>query len=146
MLVTIALAGCKNTPEEQAPDDLFNEEGVRMIDEDDAYLQESIRITENNLPIFISQFEENKDPDRWFMAKLELHEGEYEEHIWIEILDLDGKTSKGLLANEPFSFERLKYLDTVYFNIYKAEDIIITKGDSIIFGNYLENLLLQNYP
>lgn len=55
------------------------------------------------------------------------------------ILSLNDENSVGLLSNEPKYFKNIRYLDTITFDIKKAEDLTIMKNDSVIFGSFLQN-------
>ncbi len=139
----IVLASCNFGSNQSGSGEMITE-GVRGFEEDNPILLESIKRTRDSLPYFISRFKSNTDDLTWFSGKFEVHEGSLEEHIWLEILEIDGENSVGVIINEPYSFQKIKYLDTINFDISKAEDIMILKDGSILFGNFLERLLTKD--
>ena len=116
----------------------WDKNNTRDIQSNDKLLNKSKKITEQKLPFFISEFKNKNKSEYDFFTKIELTEGEYTEHIWIWILSLNDENSIGLLSNEPKFFKKIKYLDTITFDINKAEDLTIMKNDSVVFGGFLQ--------
>ena len=119
----------------------WDKNNTREIDSSDKLLNETKQIAELNLSHFISEFKNKDKSGNDFFVKIKLSEDDKVEHIWIQILNLNDDDSIGLLSNEPTHFKKLKYLDTLTFNINKAEDLMIMKNDSIIFGGFLQSKL-----
>ena len=114
---------------------------MKDFNENDKSLINSIKLSKQNLPQFLSEFDKTEKDNENYFAKLKLSENRKTEHIWIEILSLNNENSIGLIGNEPKNLKKLQYLDTVKFDIQKAEDIMIIKNDSIIFGGFLKSEL-----
>lgn len=117
----------------------WDKNNTRDIQSNDKLLNKSKKITEQKLPFFISEFKNKNKSEYDFFTKIELTEDEYTEHIWIWVLSLNDENSVGLLSNEPKYFKNIRYLDTITFDIKKAEDLTIMKNDSVIFGSFLQN-------
>ena len=116
----------------------WDKNNTRQIDSNDKLLNETKQTAQLNLPYFISEFENKGKSETDFFAKVKIAENENVEHIWVQLLDLNQSNSIGLLSNVPSYFKKLKYLDTLTFDINKAEDLMIMKNDSIIFGGFLQ--------
>ncbi|MEX0287514.1 MAG: DUF2314 domain-containing protein [Flavobacteriaceae bacterium] len=117
---------------------------TREIDVDDEALAKSERMAQKNLSYFIAEFRNKNDNSNEFYVKVKLTEDGVVEHMWIDILELDGDQSIGLLDNDPLKFKRLKYLDTVKFDINKAEDLMMYENDSLKLGGFLQAELGKN--
>jgi uncharacterized protein YegJ (DUF2314 family) len=123
----------------------WDENNTRLVDSNDILLNETKRIAQLNLPYFISEFKKNEDTSQTdFYTKIKITEDEQIEHIWIYILSLNENSSVGLLSNVPKYFKKLKFLDTISFDIKKAEDLMIMKNDSVVFGQFSHTKLEEN--
>ncbi|WP_452232648.1 DUF2314 domain-containing protein [Lacinutrix sp. MEBiC02595] len=136
VLFGIYVAQDKYEPENEQTE--WDKKNTREIDSNDKLLNETKQTAELNLPYFISEFKNKENSETDFFAKVKITENENIEHIWVQLLDLNEDNSIGLLSNVPTNFKELKYLDTLTFNINKAEDLMIMRNDSIIFGGFLQ--------
>ena len=112
-------------------------DNTREIYQDDEALINSKILTQKNLAYFISEFKIKNEAEDEFYVKVRMTEDDKSEHMWLNILKLDGNQSIGLLDNVPLKFKKLKYLDTVKFDINKAEDLMLYRSDSLILGGFL---------
>ena len=135
-LLVILISCGKSEPQAQNNQDEWDKNNTREINADSPELVHSKKLTKENLPYFISEFRKGQEGD--FYAKLMLSESGNSEHIWLEILSLDGENSYGIIDNEPTYFKQIKYRDTLNININEAEDIMILKNDSLVFGGFLQ--------
>jgi|GEM_PF-2002338 len=122
----------------------WDKNNTREINANDKLLNNSKQTTQINLPYFKSEFKTKDKSKTDFFTKVKLTENEKTEHIWIYILNINNDKSIGLLYNEPTYFKNIKYLDTITFDINKAEDIMIMKNDSILFGGFLQAEMEKN--
>jgi len=134
--IAILVSCGKSDPKNQNNHDEWDKSNATEIRPDDPGLIHSKKLTEENLPYFISEF--SKKHNQEFYVKLKISESGQDEHIWLKILDIDGGNSYGTIENDPAYFKQIKYGDTLKINIYEAEDIIINRNDSIIFGSFLQ--------
>ncbi|MDT0555165.1 DUF2314 domain-containing protein [Patiriisocius hiemis] len=119
----------------------WDKDNVVALDRNDKALRDSKTVTKDCLGVFKSKFRANKDSLTIFFVKVKVSENESIEHIWLEILEIQDKNSVGVVSNIPYYFKNISYLDTLSFDINKAEDISILHEDEYIFGNYLTKML-----
>lgn len=71
-------------------------------------------------PEFVQAFRARKGQD--FIVKAPITRGDFTEHIWITVLDVDGEVISGRLANEPYDLAGLKLGSTIVVRIDAIDD------------------------
>ena len=107
----------------------------RVIDTpaDDPELASATKEALRRWPEFLQAFA-NRTPQQGFGVKKKFIEGDEVEHMWVEVLSIDGERLHGRLSNEPRSIRLMALGDPVSLKAGEIEDWLYTEGQRMVGG------------
>lgn len=105
-----------------------------VLPPDPAAMEAAIRRAQETFPEFTEAFHAKAEGTHSFVVKYPITTGEDVEHIWAEVLAIDGATIRAALANEPVYAKHLKPRDEVTIDADDISDWLYIKGEEMVGG------------
>ena len=126
-----------------------DEPPVSEVAADDPEMAAAIKEAKETLPEFIAAVKKGlanpkAKPDKVFNIKIALPTPDgTNEHIWVEVDGLEGKTFSGRIANEPLNLPNVKLDDAVKVEQREIEDWYISDDNGIVRGGFTAKVLMD---
>ena len=118
------------------------ESNIRGLIAGDPNVQKAFEKAQEELPHFIGEFNRlSTDPDYMFYIKTKFNQDDKVEHMWSFVIEQGDNNVKSVLDNEPRDLTNVGLGDPLQVSFGEIEDLIILKGDSILVGNYLSQIM-----
>jgi uncharacterized protein YegJ (DUF2314 family) len=117
------------------------EDKAVSVQAEDPEMNAAIAEARRRLPEFLSAFKKRR-PLQGFAVKVPFRAGETNEHMWVEVLRLDGKVVHGKLVSEPKLVSNFKLDDEVTVNLDDITDWIFSDGKEMV-GGFTSKVLEQ---
>lgn len=114
----------------------WDKNNIQRIDINDSNYMYAIETTQEALPVFLSAFDAN-DTGLSFFIKSKFVRGQDVEHMWSKLLKHNADSVWSILDNIPDKINGIKLGDTLITPNAEIEDVIVSHGDSVLFGNFI---------
>lgn len=123
-----------------------NDDAIVKVSHEDNEMNKIIENARKTKSIFIEALQNPKPDERGFTLKFPFttdpgSKNEIE-HIWLKnIKNIKENQYSGVVANDPFFIKKMKFGQTVEFDINKISDWMYFKGNKIIGGKSVKYLI-----
>lgn len=102
--------------------------------------QEARQLAQADISRFVELFRVKSDSLEFYI-KTSFSDEMGVEHMWVSVYSVEGDSVLGTVDNDPIKIQKKQFGDSVIVNIRDIGDFSVYKGDSIIFGDYLNQAL-----
>ncbi|WP_133271313.1 DUF2314 domain-containing protein [Hymenobacter radiodurans] len=132
-------SSCNDNNNNKPIDEWELNKNTRILNNENSSYQEARRLAQANIGSFIKSFDNNRDSLEFYI-KAGFSDERGAENMWVRVYSV-GDSMLGVLDNNPITIRKNRLGDSVVVNIIEIVDFSIYKGDSVIQGNYLNQVL-----
>jgi len=145
ILLTVFITSCtfvtdKNPNETGTLDN--TQPGIKYLPKDDVQFLKAQEIAQKNIDYFIDELNRYNN-SLTYSLKADFIEGDFHEHMWVDVSYYKDNTFFGFVANDPVDVKNYKYGDSVNISKTAVEDWMIWNQETNEYQGYFSKPVLQ---